>query len=599
MKMRKLLLALIVCICFGAAQAAIIGQENFNYAEGSLLTGLDGGTNWDTGYTWESAVSSNQTFISNSALQIGTGTELDNNANLISRRFGYYSGDVIYAKVTITATENYNPSDFFVLWLDTSNTSTSHDTINAGFGLSSDGVMARISSSLGTITNGAVVQGTEYTLLVRLSKSVSGSANNYDSMSFWVNPVEGDAGTPLETLNTDTGKRGFSWLGVRTVLNESDNVYVMDDITVATSWNDLDLPAVTVNPAEVLGSDDFDYADGTELTGLSGGTGWEDGYSWTSAVDSAETFMTNSTLQFGTGAALTDDPNLISRRFGYYTDPDLYFKATLTATQGYDSGDFFVLWLDTGNTSTSHSGVNMGFDISGNVIARINSTAGNSMTYGSVVEGVEYTLLIKLSKSVAGSANNYDSMSFWVNPTSADLGSPLQTLNVDTGKRGFSWIGVRSVNTEDNNVFVMDDVAVTLTWDALALPAGTADPDADEDGMDDAWEITNFGGASVANGGPDDDWDVDGMVNLHEFLAGTVPTNAASLLTLEGLVSGATDTIIQWQAVSGKNYSLLYTASLADGWTTNTTGIAGVEPSCVHTAAVTGTENFFKVILDQ
>ena len=221
--------------------------------------------------------------------------------------------------------------------------------------------------------------------------------------------------------------------------------------------------------ATILGLDNFDYTNGSELTGLNGGTGWE--LAWTSAVSSAETTIQGSALQAGTGTALSNSPNLISRRFGYYTVDTLFYSVKLTATQGYGN-DFFLVWLDSGNTSTSHNTISAGFDLSGNVIARANTDTGNTMTYGSVVQGTEYTLVVGVSKSVSGSANTYDSMSFWVNPSSGDLSNPVGTLNVDTGRKGFSWIGVRNVNNESSDVFTLDNVTIGTEWtDVVPEPA--------------------------------------------------------------------------------------------------------------------------------
>ena len=222
--------------------------------------------------------------------------------------------------------------------------------------------------------------------------------------------------------------------------------------------------------AEILGQDRFDYVDGSELVGLDGGMSWD--AAWTSAVASAETTIQDAALQVGTGSELTDDPNLISRKFGYYSGDTLFFSVKLSAMQNYNSGDFFILWLDTGNTSTSHNTINVGFDLSGNVMARINNGEGNNITYGPVVEGAEYTLVIKLTKSVSGSANNYDSMCFWVNPLPEDSETPDGSLTLDTGRHGFSWVGVRSVNTEPQDVLNIDNLVLGTEWDDVFTNVG-------------------------------------------------------------------------------------------------------------------------------
>jgi len=55
------------------------------------------------------------------------------------------------------------------------------------------------------------------------------------------------------------------------------------------------------------------------------------------------------------------------------------------------------------------------------------------------------------------------------------------------------------------------------------------------------------------------------MSNFQEFLTGTIPSNPTSVLTL-CLAPDATGTnvVLNWTAVSGKNYQILSTTNLSD-----------------------------------
>lgn len=66
--------------------------------------------------------------------------------------------------------------------------------------------------------------------------------------------------------------------------------------------------------------------------------------------------------------------------------------------------------------------------------------------------------------------------------------------------------------------------------DLVFLPAPITNPDSDNDGLPDAWEMTAFG--SLAENGSGDP-DQDGMSNLAEYLAGTDPARSDSVLRLE------------------------------------------------------------------
>jgi len=110
------------------------------------------------------------------------------------------------------------------------------------------------------------------------------------------------------------------------------------------------------------------------------------------------------------------------------------------------------------------------------------------------------------------------------------------------------------------------------------------DPDADADGMPDAWERTHFGDTALNGTG---DWDGDRLPDGEEYVAGTDPTNAASCFTL--FLSGSG--VVPWvgfNAVpveSGAEVLRLYSLESATGlseaaWSgvpgwTNLEGLAG------------------------
>jgi hypothetical protein len=91
--------------------------------------------------------------------------------------------------------------------------------------------------------------------------------------------------------------------------------------------------------------------------------------------------------------------------------------------------------------------------------------------------------------------------------------------------------------------------------------------DTDNDGIPDDWE-QRYG---LAANNPNDallDLDGDGMNNLQEYLAGTDPTNAASVLKLEITLTGGAGASVFWfNAVSNKTYTVQYQNQLTtNGW---------------------------------
>jgi hypothetical protein len=125
--------------------------------------------------------------------------------------------------------------------------------------------------------------------------------------------------------------------------------------------------------------------------------------------------------------------------------------------------------------------------------------------------------------------------------------------------------------------------------------------DADGDGMGDSWEIAYFTATNAASGGASEDFDGDGMSNLDEYLAGTNPTNGASVLKFrETALLPPAFMRMTWSSVSGALYRLDGRAALTSGipWGTVSGGVTATPPLNVHTAAVDSAERFYRVVLE-
>lgn len=91
-----------------------------------------------------------------------------------------------------------------------------------------------------------------------------------------------------------------------------------------------------------------------------------------------------------------------------------------------------------------------------------------------------------------------------------------------------------------------------------------ANPDADGDGLDDAWETATFGNTSRDGAA---DWDGDGQTDLAEYLAGTDPKNAASKLQVDRqLTVNGVNATVRWSAVAGKKYRVQYKDEVTAAW---------------------------------
>jgi hypothetical protein len=117
-------------------------------------------------------------------------------------------------------------------------------------------------------------------------------------------------------------------------------------------------------------------------------------------------------------------------------------------------------------------------------------------------------------------------------------------------------------------------------------------------GLPIAWLLANFGTTNInANADPDH----DGFSNLQEYLAGTDPNNASSVLriTAESFASGGTTANLTWNSVPSRFYYLQKTPSLTTpAWQDSGLGLVSPSAGSTTTAGFTDTNaaaRFYRV----
>jgi hypothetical protein len=95
----------------------------------------------------------------------------------------------------------------------------------------------------------------------------------------------------------------------------------------------------------------------------------------------------------------------------------------------------------------------------------------------------------------------------------------------------------RAANTHGFVIFELSPASATTLLPAMGAGATAPDePDTDNDRLPDSWEQRWFGNVAIAGIGTD--FDHDGMSDWAEYVAGTDPTQASSVLTLGGRRNG-------------------------------------------------------------
>jgi hypothetical protein len=125
--------------------------------------------------------------------------------------------------------------------------------------------------------------------------------------------------------------------------------------------------------------------------------------------------------------------------------------------------------------------------------------------------------------------------------------------------------------------------------------------DTDANGLPDWWEQQYFGHLAGTN--PNADADHDGMSNLQEWLAGTNPTNASSVLRLVAIPTNNPNAfVVRWQSVAGKYYWLERSTNLLKGFNSVVqTNIAATAPTNIvtDTAILPSKTRFYRVGVEQ
>ncbi|MEW6157077.1 MAG: CotH kinase family protein, partial [Verrucomicrobiota bacterium] len=130
----------------------------------------------------------------------------------------------------------------------------------------------------------------------------------------------------------------------------------------------------------------------------------------------------------------------------------------------------------------------------------------------------------------------------------------------------------------------------------FAAPPNAAQSDSDADGLPDQWETAHGLSAQSAAGidGAFGDADNDGFTNFEEYVAGTAPKDAASLLQLRASVESNGQLTLRFSGSAGRQYTILYRESAESGpWQVLRTLIANEGESVLTTQDAPGSQTRF------
>jgi subtilisin-like proprotein convertase family protein len=200
---------------------------------------------------------------------------------------------------------------------------------------------------------------------------------------------------------------------------------------------------------------------------------------------------------------------------------------------------------------------------------------GPDLTPGLVITTANQTVsFATTSLSVGGTSTNLTGDIVWSNSFNGSAGSIAAATDWLISGVPLA-VGTNAITVSgSNNLSVVTSAVVSIVRESN---------DTDMDGLLDQWELDNFG--SLTNANATSDVDGDFVIDLHEFLSGTQPTNINSFLRVEdSAILPGSSVVIYWTGVNGKLYTLSRTTNLLSYlYSVVQSNIPGVEPLNVYT----------------
>ena len=307
-----------------------------------------------------------------------------------------------------------------------------------------------------------------------------------------------------------------------------------------------------INPSRILASlfvNNLDMNDMSQAVTLAGGD------LTVSGTGTALT-LTNGRFVTGSSALILSSPTATVTHTNGYIDGNLRKNFSGTGTKNFEVG-----------TSTGYSPVT------------INMTAGTfPLTVTARADsGIEpnYPGLLSALKrywTITAPVSSTANLTFQYLITDVLGNEAAYQVVRDSG--GFS-APASSVNTSTHIGTVNGAAPISGVWTLIEM-------DSDFDGMPDSYE--NAHGLNPNNGADaNTDADGDGQSNLAEYLAGTDPQDANSVLRITGISRNGSNVTVSFNAVANKSYRLEYKNAMNDAlWqpvsdlTPNVTGTAQI-----------------------
>lgn len=238
MKLRALVSAIALSVLSPMASAAIVASDDFNYSAGGL-NAQNGGSGWAGAWS-----ANTQAQVVDPVVDLGGANALSitGNATTVPQRTlsSAFSGNELFVSFLFqldagTLTNN----DFLALWFNSSTGPNIGIKADQGTTTGTNDVFVRTNGMAGSYVPGSNIGATNdvtYQIVGRLSRSAAGNYSNFD---LWLNPIFADLGSPDASFAGNAGISTVTSVGFRTANLDAGDALLIDNLILATNWNDV------------------------------------------------------------------------------------------------------------------------------------------------------------------------------------------------------------------------------------------------------------------------------------------------------------------------------------------------------------------------
>ncbi len=174
-----------------------------------------------------------------------------------------------------------------------------------------------------------------------------------------------------------------------------------------------------------------------------------------------------------------------------------------------------------------------------------------------MLDARDYTLTVASAHGTPAPTTGTHSNYCWKSTVTCSVNSAVSENGINYTCTGWSGTGsiTTSGTTNNTGAILLTNVASSIAWQWALI-------DTDADGIPDSWELQYFGGTTTASPNAI----CSNRINtvLQAYIAGLNPNDPLSALRASSPSNNGK--VLQWNAVSGRVYSVYWTTNLLNGF---------------------------------